>query len=36
MMEGFGEIMTQKVSAKYSKIGKSALYKMAREVKSPP
>jgi len=35
MMEGFGEIMTQKVSAKYLKIGKSTLYKMAREGKIP-
>ena len=33
MMEGFSEIMTLEVSAKYLKIGKSTLYKMAREGK---
>jgi len=31
MMEGFGEIMTLEETAKYLKIGKSTLYKMARE-----
>ena len=34
-MEGFGEIMTLKETAKYLKIGKSTLYKMAREGKIP-
>jgi len=34
MMEGFGEIMTLKETAKL-KIGKSTLYKMARERKIP-
>ena len=32
-MEGFGEIMTLEETAKYLKIGKSTLYKMAREGK---
>ncbi len=31
MMEGFGEIMTLEETAKYLKIGKSALYKIARK-----
>jgi len=35
MMEGFGEIMTLEGTAKYLKIGKSTLYKMAREGKIP-
>jgi len=35
MMEGFGEIMTLEETAKYLKIGKSTLYKMAREGKIP-
>jgi len=35
MMEGFGEIMTLEETAKYLKIGKSTLYKMARERKIP-
>ena len=43
MMEGFGEIMTLEETAKYLKIGKSALYlsavaqagKMAREDRIP-
>jgi len=35
MMEDFGEIMTQKVSARYLKIRKSDLCQMAREVKIP-
>jgi len=34
MMEGFSDIMTLEETAKYLKIGKSALYKMAREGKS--
>jgi len=34
-MEGFGEIMTLGETAKYLKIGKSTLYKMAREGKIP-
>jgi len=33
MMEGFSEIMTLEETAKYLKIGKSTLYKMAREGK---
>ena len=35
MREGFGEIMTLEETAKYLKIGKSTLYKMAREGKIP-
>ena len=35
MMEDFGEIMTLEETAKYLKIGKSTLYKMAREGKIP-
>ena len=35
MMEGFGEIMTLEETAKYLKIGKSTLYKMARGGKIP-
>jgi len=35
MMEGFGEIMTLEETTKYLKIGKSTLYKMAREGKIP-
>ena len=35
MMEGFGEIMTLEETAKYLKIGKSTLYKMAQEGKIP-
>ncbi|WP_022669918.1 helix-turn-helix domain-containing protein [Hippea alviniae] len=35
MIEGFGEIMTLEETAKYLKIGKSTLYKMAREGKIP-
>ncbi|RLJ03820.1 MAG: hypothetical protein DRP08_02935 [Candidatus Aenigmatarchaeota archaeon] len=35
MMEGFGEIMRLEKTAKYLKIGKSTLYKMAREDKIP-
>ncbi len=35
MMEGFSEIMTIEETAKYLKIGKSTLYKMAREGKIP-
>ncbi len=35
MMEGFSEIMTLKETAKYLKIGKSTLYRMAREGKIP-
>jgi excisionase family DNA binding protein len=35
MMEGFGEIMTLEETARYLKIGKSTLYKMAREGKIP-
>ncbi len=35
MMEGFEEIMTLEETAKYLKIGKSTLYKMAREGKIP-
>jgi len=35
MMEGFSEIMTLEKTAKYLKIGKSTLYKMAREGKIP-
>ena len=35
MMEGFGEIMTLEETAKYLKIGKSTLYKMARKGKIP-
>ncbi|MBC7240324.1 MAG: helix-turn-helix domain-containing protein, partial [Chloroflexi bacterium] len=34
-MEGFGEIMTLEETAKYLKIGKSTLYKMARDGKIP-
>ena len=33
MKEGFSEIMTLEETAKYLKIGKSTLYKMAREGK---
>ncbi len=36
MMEGFEEIMTLENTGKYLKIGKSTLYKMAREVKIHP
>jgi len=35
MTEGFGEIMTLEETAKYLKIGKSTLYKMARKGKIP-
>ena len=35
MIEGFGEIMTLEETAKYLKIGKSTLYKMARKGKIP-
>jgi len=35
VMEGFGEIMTLEETAKYLKIGKSTLYKMARDGKIP-
>jgi excisionase family DNA binding protein len=35
MMEDFSEIMTLEETAKYLKIGKSTLYKMAREGKIP-
>ena len=35
MMEGFSEIMTLEETAKYLKIGKSTLYKVAREGKIP-
>jgi excisionase family DNA binding protein len=35
MKEGFSEIMTLEETAKYLKIGKSTLYKMAREGKIP-
>ena len=35
MMEGFSEIMTLEETAKYLIIGKSTLYKMAREGKIP-
>ena len=35
MMEGSSEIMTLEETAKYLKIGKSTLYKMAREGKIP-
>ena len=35
MMEGFGEIMTLEETARYLKIGKSTLYKMARKGKIP-
>ncbi len=35
MREGFSEIMTLEETAKYLKIGKSTLYKMAREGKIP-
>ena len=35
MEEGFSEIMTLEETAKYLKIGKSTLYKMAREGKIP-
>jgi len=35
MMEGFSEIMTLEETAKYLKIGKSTLYKMAREGRIP-
>jgi len=35
MREGLGEIMTLEETAKYLKIGKSTLYKMAREGKIP-
>ena len=34
-MEGFSEIMTLEETAKYLKIGKSTLYKMARKGKIP-
>jgi len=36
MMEGNSPIMTLEETAKYLKIGKSTLYKMAREGKFPP
>ena len=36
MMEGFGETMTHDQLRKHLKIGKSTLYKMAREGKIPP
>jgi len=35
MVKGFEEIMTLEETAKYLKIGKSTLYKMAREGKIP-
>jgi len=35
MKEGFSEIMTLEETARYLKIGKSTLYKMAREGKIP-
>ena len=35
MMQNFSEIMTLEETAKYLKIGKSTLYKMAREGKIP-
>jgi len=35
MVESFSEIMTLEETAKYLKIGKSILYKMAREEKNP-
>jgi len=35
MMKGFSKIMTLEETAKYLKIGKSTLYKMAREGKIP-
>ena len=35
MVESCGEIMTLKETAKYLKIGKFTLYKMAREGKIP-
>jgi len=35
MVEEFSEIMTLEETAKYLKIGKSTLYKMAREGKIP-
>jgi predicted DNA-binding transcriptional regulator AlpA len=35
MMEGSSEIMTLEETAKYLKIGKSTLYKMAREGQNP-
>mgnify|MGYP000667840046 CR=1 FL=1 len=35
MMEGFPEIMSLEETAKYLKIGKSTLYKMAWEGRSP-
>ena len=35
MKEGVSEIMTLEETAKYLKIGKSTLYKMAREGKIP-
>ncbi len=35
MKESFSEIMTLEETAKYLKIGKSTLYKMAREGKIP-
>ena len=35
MMEGNSPIMTLEETAKYLKIGKSTLYKMAREGKTP-
>lgn len=35
MREGFSEIMTLEETAKYLKIGKSTLYKMAKEGKIP-
>ena len=35
MIEGFGEIMTLEETAKYLKIGKSTLNKMAKEGKIP-
>ncbi|WP_281178324.1 helix-turn-helix domain-containing protein [Candidatus Desulfofervidus auxilii] len=35
MMQNFSEIMTLEETAKYLRIGKSTLYKMAREGKIP-
>ncbi|MDL1957206.1 MAG: helix-turn-helix domain-containing protein [Candidatus Desulfofervidus auxilii] len=35
MKEGFSEIMTLEETARYLKIGKSTLYKMARKGKIP-
>ncbi len=35
MMQNFSEIMTLEETAKYLRIGKSTLYKMAREDKIP-